>query len=50
VTIRIPRRIAKRKKRAQHEVARDAEEMRDADLLEVGDQEVAERHGRAHVR
>ena len=34
---------------AEHEVARDAEEMRDADLPQVGDQEVAEDHRRLHA-
>ena len=29
---------------AEHEIARNAEEMLDADLLQVGDQEVAEAH------
>src|SRR5262249_32447520 len=33
---------------AKHEVARNAEEVADADLLEVGDQEVAEAHPRSH--
>ena len=32
----------------QHEIAGDAEEMRDPDLAEVGDQEVAERHRGLH--
>jgi hypothetical protein len=32
----------------QHEVARNAEQMRDPELLEIGDQEIAERHRREH--
>ena len=33
---------------AQDEVPRDAEQVRDPDLVQIGDEEVAERHGRAH--
>jgi hypothetical protein len=43
-----PARAPEAKKEPHHEIARDAEQMRDADLAEVGDQKVAEVHVRLH--
>ena len=40
--------FAEAQEEPDHQVARDAEEVRHADLLEVGDQEVAEGHRGAH--
>src|SRR5207253_6452420 len=42
-----PARLPEAREQPQYEIARDAEEVRDADLLEVGDPEVADRDGHA---
>ena len=45
-----PARPPEAQEEAHDQVAGNAEEVRDADLLQVGDEEVAERHARLHRR